>query len=128
MANNKLARRSGWSPGVFGFNVEQPLPMMIRFSGGTVASLVLCISVVVSATAGELASYRKLQVSDQFFSEGANFGDFNHDGVMDAVSGPYWYEGPDFKTRHEIYPAAPYDPLHYSENFFAFTHDFNGDG
>lgn len=80
------------------------------------------------AFAGSVASYRKQQLTDQFFSEGANFGDFNKDGIMDVVSGPYWYAGPDFKERHEIYPAAAYDPLRYSENFFAFTHDFNGDG
>jgi hypothetical protein len=102
--------------------------MMTRFPGGLVVSFAVGLCASLSAPASELASYRKLQVSDQFFSEGANFGDFNHDGVMDAVSGPYWYEGPEFKARHEIYPAAPYDPLHYSENFFAFTHDFNGDG
>ncbi len=68
-------------------------------------------------------------MSDQFFSEGAAFGDFNHDGVMDVVSGPYWYEGPDFQKRHEIYPAGKFDGAHgYSDNFLAFAHDFNGDG
>ncbi|MEI9895164.1 MAG: hypothetical protein WDN28_15065 [Chthoniobacter sp.] len=25
---------------------------------------------------------------------------------MDIVSGPYWYEGPDFKVRHEYNPAT----------------------
>ncbi len=50
-------------------------------------------------------SFKKVQITDQFWSEGANFGDFNHDGQMDIVSGPYWYEGPDFKKRHEYYPA-----------------------
>jgi len=24
---------------------------------------------------------------------------------MDVVAGPFWYEGPDFKKRHEFYPA-----------------------
>jgi hypothetical protein len=74
-------------------------------------------------------SYRKFQLSDQFYCEGATFADLNRDGKVDAISGPYWYEGPDFKTRHELYPAAVYDGEHgYSENFFAFAHDFNGDG
>src|SRR5438477_199152 len=64
-----------------------------------------------------------------FYCEGATFADLNNDGIPDAISGPYWYEGPDFKKRHEIYPAAAYDGEHgYSENFFAFAHDFNGDG
>jgi hypothetical protein len=90
--------------------------------------LVLTAS-VATAAADNVASYRKFQLSDQFYSEGATFADINRDGKMDVVSGPYWYEGPDFKTRHEIYPAAVYEGEHgYSENFFAFAHDFNGDG
>jgi hypothetical protein len=72
--------------------------------------------------------YHKLAPENKFYSEGAAFGDFNKDGVMDAVSGPYWYEGPEFSKRHEIYPALAFDPLKYSDNFLAFTHDFNGDG
>lgn len=92
-------------------------------------ALLLALATAVPVFAGPgVSSYRKLQLSDQFFSEGAAFGDFNRDGKMDAVSGPYWYEGPAFKDRHEFYPAAPFDPLKYSDNFFAFTHDFNGDG
>src|SRR5580698_3867567 len=52
-----------------------------------------------------LHSFKKIQLTDQFWSEGANYGDFNHDGIIDVVSGPYWYEGPDYKKRHEFYPA-----------------------
>jgi hypothetical protein len=80
------------------------------------------------AAAPSAPGYRKIQLNDQFFSEGAAFGDFNQDGQMDVVSGPYWYKGPEFKRRHEFYPAAPFDPLKYSDNFLAFTHDFNADG
>ncbi len=96
-----------------------------------------------------LHSFKKVQLTDQFWSEGANFGDFNHDGIMDVVSGPYWYEGPDFKKRHEYYPAEKtftrkksdgtdevipgYEGAlgtknTYSDNFFTFVYDFNGDG
>jgi hypothetical protein len=53
-----------------------------------------------------LHTFHKTQVNDKFWGEGANFGDFNHDGKMDLVSGPYWYEGPDFKKRHEYSPAT----------------------
>src|SRR6266404_5434814 len=49
--------------------------------------------------------FKKLQLTDQFWAEGANFGDFNNDHQMDVVSGPFWYEGPDFKKRHEFSPA-----------------------
>src|SRR5204863_5799774 len=62
--------------------------------------------------------------------------------------GPYWWEGPDFKKRHEYYPATQTFKRkadgteetipgfegalgvnnNYSDNFFAFTQDFNKDG
>lgn len=90
-----------------------------------------------------LHSFRKLQLTPEFWSEGAGCGDFDRDGVLDIVSGPYWYEGPAFKQRHEFYPATRsyarksadgiersargWDPQVYSDNFFAFSHDFNGD-
>ncbi len=103
----------------------------------------------VSAKDYLIHTFKKIQLSDQFWSEGANFGDFNHDGQMDIVSGPYWYEGPDFKKRHEYYPADKFfvrknsdgteekipgfegaQGVHnaYSDNFFAFVYDFNHDG
>ena len=96
-----------------------------------------------------LHSFKKIQLSDKFWSEGATFGDFNRDGKMDIVSGPYWWEGPDFQKRHEYYPAkqtftkkkadgteetiagfegALGDKNAYSDNFFAFAQDFNADG
>jgi len=96
-----------------------------------------------------LHSFSKQQLSIHFWSEGASFGDFNRDGIMDVVSGPYWYQGPEFKTKHEIYePKMTFKKVGadgkeevipgfegglgskntYSDNFFAFTHDFNNDG
>ena len=56
-----------------------------------------------------LHTFKKVQLSDQFWSEGANFGDLNNDGQNDIISGPWWWEGPDFKKRHEIYaPTAKF--------------------
>src|SRR5215510_14031971 len=54
----------------------------------------------------ELRAFRRVQLHDQFWSEGATYGDFNRDGKQDVVAGPWWWEGPDFKVRHEIYPAT----------------------
>jgi putative membrane-bound dehydrogenase-like protein len=90
--------------------------------------MLLSASMAGGAERYTLHSFRKIQLSDQFFGEGANFGDFNRDGAMDLVSGPYWYAGPQYTERHEYYPAQPFDINGYSKNFFAFAHDVNGDG
>jgi hypothetical protein len=95
-----------------------------------------------------LHTFKNIRLTDEFWCEGAYFGDFNHDGKTDVVSGPFWYEGPDFKTRHEIYPAtasfekktgektekipgyegARGEKNAYSDNFLTYVYDFNGDG
>jgi hypothetical protein len=77
----------------------------------------------------ELRTWKKIQLSDVFTCEGAAVGDFNHDGKMDVVAGPWWYEGPDFTKKHEYYPVKTWKPDNeYSNNFFAFVYDFNKDG
>lgn len=85
-------------------------------------------SVAASGAEPAPARYRKLHLDERFFAEGSTFGDLNRDGHPDAIAGPYWYEGPEFKARHEFYPAHTWDPLRYSDNFFAYAHDFNADG
>ena len=102
---------------------------------------------VFAAQAQSTHSWKKLQLSTEFWGEGATVGDFNKDGKMDVASGPYWYAGPDFKAKHEIYPATKRSkstkngqPVEfagfkgalgseneYSDNFISYTHDFNGD-
>lgn len=76
------------------------------------------------------SSFRRIELNSGFFAEGGTFADLNRDGHADAVAGPWWYEGPDFTRRHEIYapPSPAFDPLKYSDNFFAFAHDFDADG
>jgi hypothetical protein len=94
---------------------------------------ILSLVVVVTSCSAALTeaanpTYKKLQLSDKFTCEGAYYGDFNRDGQMDVVSGPYWYAGPDFQQRHEVREPKDYDPKGYSDNFLTFTGDFNGDG
>jgi hypothetical protein len=48
--------------------------------------------------------WAKQQLTDNFWGEGATAADMNKDGKMDVIYGPYWFEGPDFKKRHLIYP------------------------
>jgi len=73
-------------------------------------------------------SFERLTLATEFLCEGASFADLDRDGKMDVVSGPYWYRGPDFATKREIYPPKGFDPAGYSDNFFAFPRDFDGDG
>ena len=75
-----------------------------------------------------LHSFRRITLSEKFTCEGATAGDFNRDGKMDIAAGPWWYEGPEFAKKHELYPPKEFDPLGYSDNFFGFVRDFNGDG
>lgn len=82
----------------------------------------------VAAKLPARANFKKLQLSDQFYAEGAYYGDFNRDGKMDIVAGPFWFEGPDFSKRHEYRPVTAYDPKDYSDNFLTYAGDCNGDG
>ena len=73
-------------------------------------------------------TFKKLTLSTKFYAEGAYYGDFNRDGKLDVVAGPYWFEGPDFTKRHEYREAKAFDPKGYSDNFLTYVGDFNGDG
>lgn len=116
--------------------------IMKRFVAGVLLGAVF-------ANAEEVRTFQRIQLHDQFWSEGATFGDLNKDGHNDIIAGPWWWAGPDFKQRHEFYPATTTFELklgpmtsvkvpgfhgtlgrenHYSNNFFAWVLDFNKDG
>jgi hypothetical protein len=118
-------------------------------SKSLVALSLVLLGCAATAPAEELHAFKRFQLNDQFWCEGANFGDLNNDGTNDLIAGPWWYAGPDFKKRHEFYPAKATFNLKlgpmttvkvpgfegtlgvankYSDNFFVWTHDFNRDG
>lgn len=106
------------------------------------------LAAMLSAHAEELVTFKRIALHDQFWSEGANIGDLDRDGHPDVIAGPWWWKGPDFNVRTEFYPATATFSLklgpstsvpvpgfegtlgkenRYSDNFFVWTYDFNGD-
>ena len=100
--------------------------MPLRAASACLAGLCLLAASVSAVPA--LPSWQKHELNREFLAEGGALGDLNRDGHPDAIAGPYWYEGPDFSQRHELYAPKPFDPLRYSDNFMAFVEDFNADG
>lgn len=93
------------------------------------ACLLYCFLAICPALLGEeLITWKRVQLTDEFYAEGANFADINKDGHTDIISGPFWYEGPDWKKRHAYYEPKRFNINVYSDHFFNYAHDFNGDG
>lgn len=82
-----------------------------------------------AAPASQKVTFQKITLTDQYLCDGINAADIDRDGHVDIVAGPYWYAGPDFKTKREFYPMVP-QPVEEkpSNSMFTFVHDFNGDG
>lgn len=75
-----------------------------------------------------LHEFERKQLTDTYFSEGISIGDINGDDHRDIVYGPYWFAGPDFTIKHEIFPAKPQPTEGYANHFFSWIYDFDGDG
>lgn len=113
----------------------------------------LCATTVAATALGAethmLHQFKKIQLTKEFWAEGASFGDFNKDGQMDVAYGPFWFQGPEFTQKHAFAPATESFKLKkpdgseeqipgfegalgvnnaYSKNFLSFTCDVNGDG
>lgn len=118
-----------------------PLPLFV--------GLISAVSMPLAAAERALHSFKRQHLENYYWSEGAALGDLNRDGRPDAVSGPYWWEGPDFTKRHEFYPATQMTRTtkdgrevdfpgfegdfgsrnaYSTDNFFAFVYDLDGDG
>src|SRR6056297_2599617 len=83
---------------------------------------------IPAAQTGPVA-FEKLVLTDEYLSDGVAVADIDRDGHPDIVSGPYWYPGPDFRTRVAFYPPVPLVPERSpSDSMFTFTHDFTGNG
>jgi Domain of Unknown Function (DUF1080)/FG-GAP-like repeat len=73
--------------------------------------------------------FRLHRLDDFFYSWGATIGDINHDGIPDAIAGPYYFLGPDYTERHAFTSARTYSPANnFPEGMVYFAYDFTGDG
>src|SRR5262245_33941550 len=101
-----------------------------RLCFAAVAAIALtCLRSAPLCSAAELPKFQKLTLTDQYYCDGINTGDFNRDGRPDLVAGPFWYEGPAFTTKHAFYRAIvfPTRPAP-TDSMFSYVWDFNGDG
>lgn len=93
----------------------------------------LALSVTLSAAcaiarAGEVR-FEKLVLTSEYWADGINAADFDRDGHIDVVAGPFWYRGPDFRERREIYTPVYVAPeVSPTSSLFSYPGDFNGDG
>jgi hypothetical protein len=69
--------------------------------------------------------FRMQLIADERYESAYAF-DVNNDGVLDIVSGAYWYEGPDFAKKHPVGEVKAYGE--YFDDFSTIPLDINGDG
>lgn len=73
--------------------------------------------------------WKPQRISDMTYSFSAAAADFNHDGYMDVVAGPYIYFGPDYTHYQEMMFAQTYNPSReFPLTNCQYAYDFNGDG
>jgi len=80
---------------------------LVRFKDISIKDLTL-------RTAGEDASYtspdfRRDQLTHFFYSEAIAAGDISHNSTTDVVSGPFIYQGRDYKVARELFPPVTYN-------------------
>ena len=76
------------------------------------------------------SGFRMQRINEFYYGWSAAAADFNRDGKLDVVSGPFVYFGPDYTTSREIYPAEIVNAsTSYSgEDWVERADDFTGDG
>lgn len=97
--------------------------------GEVMSRFILLLIVSLPVSASELRWSRQV-VDKKFHAEGIAVADVNKDGKLDLITGEYWYEGPEFKIKHEMQLPGDYGDgfKGYSHTFAVFADDINNDG
>jgi hypothetical protein len=76
------------------------------------------------------SDFHKQRLSDFYYAWGSSHGGVNDDGVEDVIAGPYYYLGPIYERRREIYVRLTLNPSddYTHECWMQFSGDFTGDG
>ena len=80
---------------------------------------------------GETTSpnYTLQRINSLYYGWGATTGDINHDGVLDIVSGPFYYLGPSYTERRIYREGRVYNPAtEFAPDMVNLVSDFTGDG
>jgi hypothetical protein len=72
--------------------------------------------------------FRIQRLNEFYYSWGPAVADFNRDGSLDIVSGPYYYLGPSYTEARQIYVGGTIDPGSQYFNGLQYAYDFTGDG
>ena len=111
-------------------------PVAIRVAGKAGAEIRLRDATISDYTEqaqppDKLSSRFRMQQLNAFqFGDGMGVVDINRDGILDLVSGPMYYLGPDYRVGHEIEEARPFSPIDYRayQPLGLVVADFTGDG
>jgi len=69
--------------------------------------------------------FKKRLISEETYETAAAF-DVDGDGILDIVSGGWWYKGPEFKKRYKVCDVMP--DGEYYDDFSTIPLDVNGNG
>jgi len=115
-------------------NMDEYGPMSLYVGPGSEVSFkdVAWKNIAIKSHPDEVvgAGFRMQRLNEFFYGWSAAAADFNHDGKMDIVSGPFIYYGPTFRDSSEIYPNEAYNTStqYPAKDWIERAADFNGDG
>lgn len=120
---NDGGENGGAVDGDWGLEGFGPIALYVRGAGEVRFKEVMYKDISIRFTPKEEVSpmFDVQTISDYYYSWGADAADFNRDGNIDIIAGPYIYFGPDFTSFKEIYPAIAVGP---SKEFTAINHQF----